>query len=161
MGRFFCLQPQALDPFLHACHALAAAQALAGEPLCPLRASGSQNVLAAHAAAAGGGKGDDGLARKVVAFEERLDDARGLIPPDGKAHEHRVVLRHIRDLARDGGAALGVLHLDGAAALFIHPVQIGSGVGRLGRDLEEVAAGHTGKGLGKLRGLAAGGKIGN
>ena len=68
---------------------------------------------------------------------------------------------HIRDLARDGGAALGVLHLDGAAALFIHPVQIGSGVGRLGRDLEEVAAGHIGKGLGKLRGLAAGGKIGN
>lgn len=160
LGPLF-LQPQALDPFLHACHALAAAQALAGEPLCPLRASGSQNVLAAHAAAAGGGKGDDGLARKVVAFEERLDDARGLIPPDGKAHEHRVVLRHIRDLARDGGAALGVLHLDGAAALFIHPVQIGSGVGRLGRDLEEVAAGHTGKGLGKIRGLAAGGKIGN
>ena len=36
-----------------------------------------------------------------------------------------------------------------------------AGVGRLGRDLEEVAAGHTGKGLGKLRGLAAGGKIGN
>ena len=33
-----------------------------------------------------------------------------------------------------------------------------AGVGRLGRDLEEVAAGHTGKGLGKLRGLAAGGK---
>ena len=160
LGPLF-LQPQALDPFLHACHALAAAQALAGEPLCPLRASGSQNVLAAHAAAAGGGKGDDGLARKVVAFEERLDDARGLIPPDRKAHEHRVVLRHIRDLARDGGAALGVLHLDGAAALFIHPIQIGSGVGRLGRDLEEVAAGHTGKGLGKLRGLAAGGKIGN
>ena len=53
------------------------------------------------------------------------------------------------------------LHLDGAAALFIHPVQIGSGVGRLWRDLEEVAAGHTGKDLGKLRGLAAGGKIGN
>ena len=30
-----------------------------------------------------------------------------------------------------------------------------AGVGRLGRDLEEVAAGHTGKDLGKLRGLAA------
>ena len=114
-----------------------------------------------RAAAAGGVKGDDGLARKVVAFEERLDDARGLIPPDGKAHEHRVVLRHIRDLARDGGAALGVLHLDGAAALFIHPVKVLGRVGRDGFDLKKVRAGHGRERFCELRGHAAGGKISN
>ena len=60
----------------------------------------------AHAAAAGGGEGDDSLAGQVAALEEGIDDRRRDIPPDGEADEDRVVAGKVR-------AALGDLRPGG------------------------------------------------
>ena len=80
--------------------------------------------------------------------------------PDGEAHKHRIVTRQPRGL-RHGRAALGVVHLHAAAAFGVVPVQIGSGVGRLGTNFEEIAADDTRQRLGQTGRFAAGRKIGN
>src|SRR5699024_1673665 len=65
--------------------------------LAPLPAGGGTVVLEAllrlaDAAAAGGGEGDQGLAGEVVALQEGVHDPGLHVPPDGEAHEHRVIL---------------------------------------------------------------------
>ena len=92
-----------------------------------------------NAAAAGGGEGNHPLAGQGMALQEGVHDAGLHIPPDGKAQEHGVVLVHVFHRGGDGRTAGGVVHLDGAAALFVGPVQVGSGVGDGGADLIQVA----------------------
>ena len=138
---------------------LPCAHALAGQNV-GRGADSAQNIgRLSHAAAAGGGERDHGLAGEIVAFKKRFDDARRLIPPDREADEHGAVLRHILHAARNGRAAVLILHLERAAALLVHPVQIGGGVRRLGTDLKKVAAGHGGERFRKLARFTAGGEI--
>ena len=114
-----------------------------------------------NAAAARGGEGDHSLAGQGVALQEGVHDAGLHIPPDGKAQEHGVVLVHVFHRGGDGRTAGGVVHLDGAAALFVGPVQVGSGVGDGGADLIQVAPHGLGDGFGSPGGGAAGGEIGH
>ena len=114
-----------------------AGQALALVPAGIGGAGESQELHGlAHPAAAGGSEWNHGLSREIGALQKGLDDAGRLIPPDGKAHKHRIVIRQPRGL-RHGRAALGVVHLHAAAAFGVVPVQIGCSVGRLGTNFEE------------------------
>ena len=131
------------------------------DPAC-LRADGLEaREGLAHAAAAGGGKGDDLLARKIAALQERADDGRRNVPPDGEADKNGVVSAEIRGHSRDGGAGLQVVHLHAAAAVLVHPVEVRLRVGNGGLDLEKVCADGPGEALGGLFCRAGGGEIGD
>ena len=97
--------------------ACAAGQALAGKPARLGRAARAQDFFGApHAAAARRGEGHHRLAGEVVAFQERVHDGGRHVPPDGKAHEHRVVGVHALHAVGYGRARGGVVHLHAAAA---------------------------------------------
>ena len=51
------------------------------------------------------------------------------IPPDGEADEYGVIFVHIRQPLGNGGAGGGVIHFDAAAAVFVHPVEVGVRIG--------------------------------
>ncbi len=62
-----------------------AGETFAGEPVGFGGAAGFEYVFCAtHAAAAGGGEGDDGFAGKVVRLEEGAHDGGCNVPPDGE-----------------------------------------------------------------------------
>ena len=89
-----------------------------------------------HAAAAARCERHDRFARKIIAFEERVYNRGRDVPPDGEAHENHVVVRHVRQLFRDCRARRGVVHLHGAAALLVRPIEVGCGVRHFGLNLE-------------------------
>ncbi len=134
---------------------------LAFEQLCALAAGREGLVGAAHAAAAGGGEGDDGLAGQVAALEEGIDDRRRDIPPDGEADEDRVVAGKVRAALGDLRPGGRILHLDGAAGLLVHPVEVGFGIGDLRPDLKQVRIHGSSQLFGKLLRHAGSGKIGD
>lgn len=79
----------------------------------------------AHAAAAGGGKGDNRFAFQIIAFQKCIDDGRSNIPPDREADKDGVILVHVITFSGDGRARGRIAHFDGATRFLIHPVQIG------------------------------------
>lgn len=86
----------------------------------------------AHAAAAGGRKGYHGLARKVMALEERVDDPRRDIPPYRKTDEHRLVIPHVLRQSGNGRAGSRVIHFHRGTAFLISPIQVRFCVGYKG-----------------------------
>lgn len=113
--------------------------------------SGAQGVQdfvgLAGAAAARSAEWDNRLAGKVIAFEERMDDGRRYIPPDGEADKDCAICVHIRDRSGDRRPRGRILHLDGAAAFFVHPVQIRRRIGGFRQDFIEVCAYGAANGL--------------
>ena len=126
-----------------------------------MRAEFSQFIhRSSHAAAAGGGKGHQSLSGKVIALHKGVDNTGRNIPPDGEAKEHRVVVRQMGKLPGNLRAGGRVTHLHTAAALFVHPVQVGAAVRDFGLDLEQVSARGLCQTLSGLFCRAAGGKVG-
>lgn len=82
-----------------------------------------------------------------MALDEGVDDAWGLVPPDGVAEQHHLVLAEVYGRVLDGWAALRVLHLQGAARLLVVPVEVVGGVGALRGYGNEVASGEVGEAL--------------
>lgn len=66
---------------------------------------------------------------EAVALQKGVDDVRRNIPPDGEADEYGVIFVHIRQPLGNGGAGGGVIHFDAAAAVFVHPVEVGVRIG--------------------------------
>ena len=143
---------QRLDPDFEAVDGGIAVEDLAGEDPVGGGGAGLFQVLAAlaHAAAATGGKRDDGLAREVILLQEGVDDPGCGVPPDGETHIDGRVLGHVLHLAGDGGTGGAVLHLDGRTALLIAPVEVLDAINLLGDDLKQVGIGGFGKRLGDL-----------
>lgn len=112
-------------------------------------------------AAAGGGEGNHRLAGKIISLQERVHDTGLHIPPDGEADEHGVVLVQIRRRCRDGGAAGWIVHLQRAAALLVHPVQVRSGIGLCRTNLIQIRSSGLCHLLRRAGRDAAGGKIGD
>lgn len=93
-----------------------------------------------HAATAGGSKGHQRLPGKIMAFQEGMDDMGRNIPPNREADEYCVVICHVGHRFGDFRAGVRVIHFHAAAALFVHPVQVGAGI-RNGRpDFKQVCA---------------------
>lgn len=97
----------------------------------------------ANGAAAGGAEGNDGLAGKVVAFQESANNPRGLPVPNGIADEYHVVLVHVCYRTGDSGPGGGVVLLPVGAAGAVGVIQVGTGVGLLGGDFIEVSIGQS------------------
>ena len=135
---YICGLFQRLDPFAQGIRVCAAAEDLAFEQTCARAARCERLVCAAHAAAAGGGKRNDGLARQIAALQKRVDDGGRDIPPDGEADKNGVVVRDVRAGACDFRTGRGVLHLNDAAGLLVHPVEIGTRVGNLRFDCKQI-----------------------
>ena len=96
---YICVLFQRLDPLAQGISVRAASEDLAFEQTCARAARCERLVCAAHAAAAGGGERNNGLAGQITAFQKRIDDGRRNIPPDGEADE-------------DGVIAVSYTHLD-------------------------------------------------
>ena len=106
-----------------------------------VRAEFSQLVHCfSYAAAAGGSKGHQRLPGKIAAFQEGMDDMGRNIPPNREPDEYRVVIRHVGNRFGDFRAGVWVIHFHAAAALFVHPVQVGAGIRNGGSDLKQVCA---------------------
>ena len=60
---------------------------------------------------AGGAEGHKLLSCEAVRFQKGVHHAGLPAPPDGKAHENHVILRHVHDFAGHGRAAVWVRHL--------------------------------------------------
>ena len=99
----------------------------------------------AHSAPARGGKQDDRFACQVVRLEERVDNRRRHVPPDGKSQKDDVVVFDVLDSGGYGRAAGGVCCLECAAALFVTPVKVGACVWIGGYNGEQVAVRYTGQ----------------
>ena len=75
-----------------------------------------------HAAAAGGGKGNNRFTFQIVAFQKCIDDGGSNIPPDRETDKDGVILVHVIAFGGDGRARVRIAHFDGAAGFLVHPV---------------------------------------
>ena len=62
-----------------------------------------------HAAAAGGGKGNNRFTFQIVAFQKCIDDGGSNIPPDRETDKDGVILVHVIAFGGDGRARVGSL----------------------------------------------------
>ena len=106
--------------------------------LCTQSACPKGRRRLAHFAPARGGKQDDCFACQVVRLEERVDNRRRHVPPDGKSQKDDVVVFDVLDSGGYGRTAGGVGRLECATALFVAPVKVGACVWIGGQKLERL-----------------------
>lgn len=92
------------------------------QQLCTGAARRKFFVGLAHAAAAGGRKGDNCFTFQIIAFQKCIDDGGSNIPPDREADKDGVILVHVITFGGDGRARVQIAHFDGAAGFLVHPV---------------------------------------
>ena len=90
-------------------------------------------------ASAAGAEGLDGLARKVSALKECIDDPRSCSPPEREAEVNLIVLINIFACLGHRHTALLVSHLDVASAVSVLPVKIGTRVRYFRSDNKKVS----------------------
>lgn len=113
---YICGLFQCLDPFAQGIRARVASEDLAFDQTRALAAGREGLVCAAHAAAAGGGERNNGLAGQITAFQKRIDDGRRNIPPDGEADEDGVIVCNVLQTpaisGRDAGFCISIVLRD-------------------------------------------------
>ena len=107
----FVLFEEAFYKFFDVC-AAATGKVLPALEVCAVRVFGKVASAPAQSAAAARAEGNELLALPVLAFGESIHDFRRIGPPDGVAQDYRIIVRYV-NLAGDGGAALGIVALNG------------------------------------------------
>ena len=107
------------------------------------------------------GKRDDRLAGEIVRFQKAVDDRRLAVPPDRESDKDDIEVCDRRVVISERRTRIDVFHFERASRLLIHPIEVGVGVRRFGRDLVKLRVDTVCKPLRDRLGDAACGKIGN
>ncbi len=116
-------------------------------------------VRLANVASAGSRKRDNCLAGQIIALKERIDNRRRNVPPDREANKDCVIVLHVVPLHGNLWTGSRIVHLNRAAGVLVHPVQIRFRVRNLRLDLKDVRADCLCQRLGNLCGHAGRRKI--